>query len=346
LLRFYLPRMRHHGYALFDDTDAAKLRGYLNEHRGALASRLGDARYHAMLDDCERLAQHQRGWRDMSRLERSLAYALSRGRIDEAQAEHYRRRPELWYTRLIATGVTKGVGKVFRKLGALISKFSFDWLDRQLVLVTRFLFSQKYRARVGRVLVLHRIASWQRRGQLTPAEAAYLRAHVKSDEGTVYITDFGIHLAIKPPIKFFEWAVVPALVAGGVMSPWLGAAIIASGGMVGRTAYTLGRLIQMAMRGREKPWVALGVGVLPVVGNAAYPCQIIYTSTERDHQVAQFILYDLFTMVGRLIPIWGGKDTMTEHFFNRWPSVAFKRARRRLPREVEVDERVEVGAAT
>ena len=57
-----------------------------------------------------------------------------------------------------------------------------------------------------------------------------------------------------------------------------------------------------------------------MVGNAAYPLQILYTSTERDHDVAKFILIDLFTTLGRKLPIWGGPDTRTEHFFNRMPA--------------------------
>ena len=67
-------------------------------------------------------------------------------------------------------------------------------------------------------------------------------------------------------------------------------------------------------------WVALVAGMLPVVGNGAYPLQILYTSTERDHDVARFILIDLFTTMGRKIPVWGGPDTQTEHLFNRLPA--------------------------
>jgi hypothetical protein len=134
-----------------------------------------------------------------------------------------------------------------------------------------------------------------------------------------------MHIAIKVPVKAIEWGLFPALFAAGLIGNRTMLIALASGGTVGRTLYTLWRMAQASMRGRERPWVALIVGLLPVVGNAAYPMQILYTSTERDHDVARFILIDLFTTMGRKLPIWGGPDTQTEHFFNRLPAWFFDR---------------------
>ena len=102
----------------------------------------------------------------------------------------------------------------------------------------------------------------------------------------------------------------------------------------GRSAYTLWRIIQATIRGRERPWIALFTGLLPVVGNAAYPVQILYTSAERNHDVAKFILIDIFTTFGRKLPIWGGPDTQTEHFFNRIPVSCLSRLAFLLPSQV------------
>jgi hypothetical protein len=63
--------------------------------------------------------------------------------------------------------------------------------------------------------------------------------------------------------------------------------------------------------------VALGAGVLPVVGNAAYPAQLLYCSVETTGGLARFIVYDTFAAMGRAVPIWGGSDTLIEHAFNR-----------------------------
>ena len=95
--------------------------------------------------------------------------------------------------------------------------------------------------------------------------------------------------------------------------------LFVSGGAIGRTAYTTGRLIQASLSGQRRPWVALGIGVLPVVGNGAYPAQLILCSNRRNQTLARFVLYDLFATIGRHLPIWGGNDTLTEHWFNRLP---------------------------
>ena len=86
-----------------------------------------------------------------------------------------------------------------------------------------------------------------------------------------------------------------------------------------RTLYTAGRLVQAMLARHELPWIALVVGALPVLGNFAYPVQIVYSSREEDDVLAQFILYDGFSLIGAKLPIWGGRNTSTEHAFNHLP---------------------------
>ena len=338
LMRFYLPKSLQHGGPLFDDVDEPKLTAYLQDHRDEMIKKFGQNRFDRMLELACQIGRCQHAWRSMRRIDRSVTCAHKRGKINQAQADSYRQRPIAWYSRLFVRGVKSGFKKLGRKIRSFLSTFTPRWIWSKVCMTAHFLVSQKYRARIGRVLVVHRIASWARRRQLFPHEARVLRLHVKSEEATEYLADFGIHLAIKPLIKFSQWVILPALHGAGVISLNTMMIGIVSGGLIGRTVYTLFRLIQMTMRGREKPWIALMVGCLPVVGNAAYPAQIIYTSTERDHDVARFILYDLFTWAGRALPIWGGPDTMTEHFFNRWPSVVFPAKSRRLHGEDRLDD--------
>ena len=94
---------------------------------------------------------------------------------------------------------------------------------------------------------------------------------------------------------------------------------VLTGGALGRTAYTAGRLIQSAARGYERPWISLGVGVLPVVGNFAYASQMLYSIRGEDEKLARFMLDDGFARLGQILPIWGGEDTWTEHLLNRIP---------------------------
>jgi hypothetical protein len=127
-----------------------------------------------------------------------------------------------------------------------------------------------------------------------------------------------VHLAIKPVVKTLEWWVFPTLWAAGLISNTTLAIALVAGGAIGRSAYTLGRIGQATLRGQQRPWIALGVGVLPVVGNVACPAQLLCCSVHDRDELARFILSDTIARVGRAVPIWGGADTLTEHRFHRW----------------------------
>ena len=55
-----------------------------------------------------------------------------------------------------------------------------------------------------------------------------------------------------------------------------------------------------------------------MVGNLAYPAQIAWRSREEADLAAQFLLYDGMSLVGRRLPIWGGRNTLLEYRFNQW----------------------------
>jgi hypothetical protein len=253
----------------------------------------------------------------MPRSRRSITYRLQKGQITQEQAEWYATHRLRWYGREFGRGLSSGLKSVARRAAALGRVLKrFDYLG--VVLGTlRFLVSQRYRADLAHRYVQGRIDRWSERGQLAKLEAGVLGESLRREEVGSFITDFGVHIAIKPAIKLFQWAVLPALFAAGVVGPVSAAVLVVFGGMAGRTFYTIGRMVQAAISGGELPWVALLVGAVPVAGNAAYPCQVIYQGAERDDRLAGFILYDTVTRVGEKVPIWGGRDTGTEHFFNR-----------------------------
>ena len=56
---------------------------------------------------------------------------------------------------------------------------------------------------------------------------------------------------------------------------------------------------------------------ISVIGNLAYPLQLLWSSTKERDDLARFILYDGFSRIGANLPIWGGEDTWTEHVLNR-----------------------------
>ena len=322
LLSYYLPRSFQHGHLLFDDVCVDRLEEYLRTDKTKLEAALGRDNYQQLLDDTRQLRMAQDRWHDAGRLERGINCWVARGRLSPEEAEWYVQKPVRWTCRLAREGFTRGARCIPR-----IVRWAWSWVRPRVLLHSaavcgRFISSQDWRSRFAGFVIRRRIRSWKQRRQLSPEQARHLSTHARSDEATTYLTDFGMHVAIKLPVKFTEWIVFPALFAAGMISETLLILGIACGGMVARSLYTLWRMGQAFIHGCERPWIALGVGVLPVVGNAAYPAQILWTSGSRDHDVARFILVDIITALGRRMPVWGGPDTMTEHWFNRlsgWP---------------------------
>ena len=321
LFCFYLPKSRHHGHLLFDDVDVVKLRRYLDSNATALGDRLGLSQLRVLMNQVDALAQCQGRWKSLHRVERSITYRLKRGHITQDQFDWYINHPTLWYSREAAGGIWRGIKKLSRLLLTSIRWFAVAPYRHYMRNTIAFLSSQRFRAAFARKLVGRRIDRWQDRGQLNHQDADLLRTHLQSEEASEYISDFVIHLATKPAVKLTSYVLMPLLIVSGWLAPlWF--FVVAIGlGAVARTLYTGGRCIQATCQGRERPWIALLTGLLPAIGNLAYPLQIIYCGTGRDRQLAQFILYDTFARTGEKLPIWGGQDTLTEHFLNRIPNL-------------------------
>lgn len=316
LLFFYLPKSWYHRRALFDDVDIDKLRRYTRDHRQDLEATIGGGRMAALEQRIGQLEAHQTAWRSLPRVSRSINYRLGQGRITPEQADRYRERPLRWYMRELRQGLPAGARRLVRlvrRAARAIVRFDYAGALRA---VGRYMSSQRYRSRLAHDYVSLRIDRWERRGQLSAEEVRFLRDSLRREAVGSYVTDFGIHVAIKPPIKFLLWGVFPLLLAWGLIGPVFLAVVITFGGMMGRTLYTIGRMIMAAFQHARMPWIALAVGLLPVVGNLAYPIQIFFLGTEREGKLAGFIVYDSMTAVGEFLPIWGGRDTRTEHRWN------------------------------
>jgi hypothetical protein len=183
--------------------------------------------------------------------------------------------------------------------------------------ICRFVISQRYRASLARQYSAKRVAAWAERGQIGPNDAAILRSHLDKEDTATFATDFGVHLAMKPFVKCFEYWLCPLLYAFGFLNEgWL-ALIMLTAGPLARSSYTAARVVQNSFEGKERPWTALAIGALPGVGNFAFPIQFLRSSRTEDDALARFLLYDGFARIGARVPIWGGEDSLTEHRLNR-----------------------------
>lgn len=316
-LTYYLPRSWRHRRWLFDDVHLASLRDYLATHADALTASLGGeevSELHALVDQLE---ARQDSWRALRRHQRSIGYERSQGRLTDEQAEWWGGHPLLWTARVLTGGVARQVVKLPRRVGRLWRRIASVRWGKLISTSMRFAISQRHRRHIAHRFVGSRLRSWSARKFIDPPAAAQLRRQLRGEDASVYLGDFAVHLGIKPLVKALQWWLFPLLYAAGVIDGATLSAVLVAGGAIGRTVYTLGRTIQAAWHRQRLPWVALLLGVFPVVGNVAYPAQLLYCGANEDDAPARFILYDAFASAGRAIPIWGGRDTRTEHALNR-----------------------------
>ena len=317
LVSHYLPLSHKHGRWLFDDVDVSALEAYCQARQADLVAVLGPRGWNQLCQDVRALDAHQRRWRSLGRTQRSVAAHLATGKIDREQARHYWQRPVAWMGRMarrVLAKVPRKAAAAARSLGALLTPRA---LAVTLGRWGRFFSSQRVRERWAARHVRRRILDWRQRGFMSRESAQAIRASMQGNDAAEYLADFGVCLAIKPFMKALQWGLVPLLYALGVIeSGWLTAFLVLAGGALGRTVYTLGRCVQSAVRGRPIPWVALLAGLAPVAGNAAYPLQLLWSTSGEQGLVARFLLHDIGAAVGRHVPIWGGGDTRAEHLAN------------------------------
>lgn len=307
------------GRPMFDDVDVSRLIDHLESQSEELTRSLGTDSYQILLSNADRLQQHQQNWKSVGRTRSSILYRLARGDIDQKQASYFADHQFQWLmkeARRCSDSAAKLLAVGFK---SLLKKAKSVDLLKVIGSTWRFLISQKYREEFIHGILRQSINKWRERGQMNASDAERLLTQVGTPDASVFVTDFGIHLAIKPVVKATQYWILPALFALGILGGATVATLILAGGAIARSTYTLGRLVQSAAQGCEKPWIALGIGVLPVIGNLAYPAQMVFSSKNSDEKLAKFMMDDGFARVGRHLPIWGGQDTWTEHMLNRIP---------------------------
>ena len=313
-LGYYIPMCLKHRRWLFDDVDCNQLKDYVDSHDAEMPANILDELHGAMAE----LEQFQNQWKRISRHRASLGYAWSQQHITDRQEQYYRSRPIRWFVLSLANGLVSVVSAAARSLLrglSAIRDFRYKKLFRRIY---NYASNSYYRWGVVRWFVRREILHWEKRDFLTQSEKTRLLTELHNDEISAYLTDFSIHIGVKPFIKVFMWTVLPVMIASGSVGLGTAALIVLWTGSIVRTAYTLWRIGASIVRSRPHyPWVALFVGMLPMLGNLAYPMEILYQSAGRDNVLGKFMTCAFSARVGSKIPVWGGRDTATEHFFNR-----------------------------
>lgn len=224
--------------------------------------------------------------------------------------------------------------------------------------VWRFISSEKYRSEVAKNYVHDRINVWEQRKKLEHEEADYLRAFLETEATSGYLADLFVHGAFKV-IDWSILGIAAGLYTFGVTDSKESIGLGLWGSPIMRTAYTTSRMAYSMGKPKNLKrmpsnikqfvidtnhavdsdgyWkglkyaagrilgierlIALGIGWIPQIGNAAYPVQMLYSESTEDREIGKFVLYDSFSRIGQKIPVYGGRDTLTEHFFNHRPDL-------------------------
>jgi hypothetical protein len=318
LFTFYLPKCVQYRTFLFDDVDIKTLSNYVHEHSVDLQPKLGEERYRELWKNIQALGYHQRRWRSLNRLKRGVFSQAQQGKISDQSADRYLKYPILWFLHLLKQLMVKGSQKLLVDLPrAILEKILQIPYLRLIRNLFKLIFSKRYRTQVAQNYITDRIDAWSDRKQLTAAERDILMTRLDQESGTDYLSDFGVHLGMKVFVKIVEYGLLPLIYLAGYINELTLGIMILMGGALSRTIYTGFRIFQAIVEGKEIPWLAFFIGMVPLmIGNIAYPCQMLYSASGKRGKVASFIVYDIFTRIGGWIPIWGGEDTLTEHYFN------------------------------
>ena len=333
LLSFYLPNSLKHRRALFDDVNIQKLQHYVDSIQEDISKKIGSSQYEQLVKSIEKLKVHQEKWKSIRRTNKNITYQLKKDKLSKEQADWYSNHKLAWHSREFIKLTKKAAVKIAYKLPVkifrkLISINYWEFIQN----TARFVFSPTYRKSSVEELIKKRIAEWQKREQLSQKQADYLSDQAEHESTSPYLADFIILIGLKPLTNIIELVLLPALYAMGAINEATLAIGVSLGGVIYRTAYTLSKMIYERLftksEERHSRWIALIVGMIPTIGNAAYPTQMVYSASSKSKKLAEFLMYDITSRVGAKIPIWGGKDTHTEHFFNHLPDIIIRKRKR------------------
>ena len=322
---YYLPKAMNEGKFLFDDVDVGRLREYATRNVDGLMEKIGSERYIKLIRNINNLEDTQKKWKSKRRAHRSIECHLKKGNISSGDATWYRKHVLAWYAReavrLTEKSIEKGLEAALGTVNYIFSRDFIDSIGKNVKHLSLLIGLPSYRTEYALNFFKGRVNNWAARKQISQEEAHELLESLKNDSISSYLADFGLLMSLKPIIKTSQAIALPALYNSDYANA-IGVSIAIFAGSIIRAAYVTGRMAYSIAAGKEKPWAAFLIGILPIAGNYGYPIQIMQSGMKQNGKAGQFIAYDIPTIIGGKVPIVGGHDSKLEHFLNNLPTRA------------------------
>ncbi len=314
LLTFYIPQAIKRGRVLFDDLDPDQLGSYMQENKNLLRDALTPDEWGMLNKYADALIEAHARWSEETRLTRSVGYYFFRGTINDEQRDFYLDHKVRWYGFLVRY-LSKRLPRKIRDLISLVKErcHPLEWFR----MLARGLISPAYRLDLSRKVVMRGIDLWGSKNRISSEQKEELVTELHDSKKSMWLADFGVHLAIKPLGYLLRFTLIPALVHFNLISVGVAGVLFIFMGNLLRTSYTICRAVECLFKRQPIPWIALLLSSVPSIGVLAFPCQMFH-SARKGHLISQMIIYESCSLSVIGLPIWGGRDNGWEHWANQF----------------------------
>lgn len=318
--RLYFPLFFKYRRIFFDYTDFKKLYAYIDVHKEALLSSLGQENYLNLIENVDQLQLYEQQFLSMNREQRVLKYYLSTGRVTQDQYDFYIHNKWHWKWRMF---IDKFVLLFKLPFSFFLKVFSFFLHFEYLKVFKSFfkcIFDEDYFRKKSQSFLRDKLKYWYQRQQFNDEQYQQLDQSIHRLDGHSYNSDIFMTLFfMKFFIKSFQiFFLFPLFLKGSIHSAVMIVLFLFLGSIM-RTIYTVTLIIWGSPK---KRMIAFWIGMLPVLGNLSYLFQMFFSFVKSQRLLGRFLLFDFFTKIGTAMPIWGGEYSLVELFFNRvWQKI-------------------------
>ena len=264
-------------------------------------AKLGNDRFWNLYNNVTQLEYHQKRWKSMGRVESGIAHQLKTGKLTEEYAQWYTKHHLFWYAREAKRVTAKAGEELVSKVADIYRELDKIDVGDVAKKTWCFMTNDDYRRQAIIKYATRQVKEFEQRKEFAHDKSDYLTSQLNNEAFSPYIPDF---VAAFTMLVIEEGIVLPSLAASyllGFLDFLSSAAIFWSKGFILRTGYTGSRIIydyaksavSKSDKKRLNRWVALGVGMIPKAGHAAYPAQLYYSGVGGIMDAGAFLLYNI-----------------------------------------------------